>query len=95
MSSFSLNVFSLSAHAIRAAVADDILDVTATSQELGKTAGKDADTNKSTYVKLLGLERSKAEAARIVGEAKAALAGFGDKAVPLLHIADFIIARKF
>lgn len=75
-------------------VADDILDVTATSQELGKTAGKDADANKTTYVKLLGLERSKAEAARIVAEAKDALAGYGDKATPLLHIADFIIARK-
>lgn len=43
------------------AVADDILDVTATSEELGKTAGKDENTNKTTYVKLLGLEKSKAE----------------------------------
>eukprot|EP00595_Chromulina_sp_UTEXLB2642_P001262 CAMPEP_0196764818 /NCGR_PEP_ID=MMETSP1095-20130614/6906_1 /TAXON_ID=96789 ORGANISM="Chromulina nebulosa, Strain UTEXLB2642" /NCGR_SAMPLE_ID=MMETSP1095 /ASSEMBLY_ACC=CAM_ASM_000446 /LENGTH=302 /DNA_ID=CAMNT_0042121317 /DNA_START=110 /DNA_END=1018 /DNA_ORIENTATION=+ len=75
-------------------IADDILDVTATSEELGKTAGKDEDTNKTTYVKLLGLEQSKKEAARIIDEAKAALAKYGDKAAPLLGIADFIVARK-
>lgn len=75
-------------------IADDILDVTATSEELGKTAGKDEDTNKTTYVKLLGLEESKNEALRITEEAKAALAPYGDKAAPLLGIADFIIGRK-
>lgn len=75
-------------------IADDILDVTATSEELGKTAGKDEDTNKTTYVKLLGLEKSKQEAERITEEAKAALAPYGDKAAPLLAIADFIIGRK-
>ena len=42
-------------------IADDILDVTATSEELGKTAGKDEEVNKTTYVKLLGLEESKKE----------------------------------
>merc|ERR1712070_960153 len=75
-------------------IADDILDVTATSEELGKTAGKDEDTNKTTYVKLLGLEKSKEEALRITEEAKAALSKYGDKAIPLLKIADFIIGRK-
>lgn len=75
-------------------VADDILDVTATSEELGKTAGKDEDTNKTTYVKLLGLEGSKKEAIRVIEEAKAALAGYGDKAAPLLGIADYIVNRK-
>jgi geranylgeranyl diphosphate synthase type II len=40
-------------------VADDILDVTATSEELGKTAGKDLAADKTTYPKLLGLEKSK------------------------------------
>jgi geranylgeranyl diphosphate synthase, type II len=68
--------------------------VTATSEELGKTAGKDTDTNKTTYVKLWGLEQSKKEAARIVDEAKAALKPYGDKAAPLLAIADYIVARK-
>ena len=75
-------------------VADDILDVTATSEELGKTAGKDEEVNKTTYVKLLGLEKSKQEANRIVEEAKAALSKYGAKAAPLLGIADYIVARK-
>jgi geranylgeranyl diphosphate synthase type II len=75
-------------------IADDILDVTATSEELGKTAGKDEDTNKTTYVKLLGLEQSKKEADRIVAEAKLALSSYGDRAAPLLAIADYIVARK-
>jgi len=75
-------------------IADDILDVTATSEELGKTAGKDENVNKTTYVKLLGLEGSKKEAAKIVAEAKAALAKYGTKAAPLLGIADYIVARK-
>lgn len=75
-------------------IADDILDVTATSEELGKTAGKDEEVNKTTYVKLLGLEESKKEAAKIIGEAKAALSKYGDKAAPLLGIADYIVARK-
>mmetsp|Transcript_22755 Transcript_22755/g.31193 ORF Transcript_22755/g.31193 Transcript_22755/m.31193 type:complete len:342 (+) Transcript_22755:36-1061(+) len=75
-------------------IADDILDVTATSEELGKTAGKDENTNKTTYVKLLGLEKSKSEAFRIVEEAKAAIAKYGDRALPLQALADFIVARK-
>ena len=79
---------------IQILVADDILDVTATSEELGKTAGKDEEVNKTTYVKLLGLEGSKKEAMKIIGEAKAALSSYGDKAAPLLGIADYIVARK-
>ena len=75
-------------------IADDILDVTATSEQLGKTAGKDEDTNKTTYVKLLGLEQSKKEADRIVAEAKQALSKYGERAAPLLAIADYIVARK-
>jgi geranylgeranyl diphosphate synthase type II len=75
-------------------LADDILDVTATSEELGKTAGKDVDVNKTTYVKLLGLEQSKKEANRIVEEAKQAVSKFGAKAAPLIGIADYIVARK-
>jgi len=68
--------------------------VTATSEELGKTAGKDEDTNKTTYVKLLGLEGAKAEAVAVVADAKAALAPFGARAGPLFAIADYIVARK-
>jgi geranylgeranyl diphosphate synthase type II len=75
-------------------IADDILDVTATSEELGKTAGKDENVNKTTYIKLLGLEKSKQEAARLVEEAKSAISKYGEKAAPLIGIADYIIARK-
>jgi geranylgeranyl diphosphate synthase, type II len=76
------------------AVADDILDVTASTEELGKTAGKDENNNKATYVKKLGLERSKIEADRLIQEAKSSLHIFGEKAAPLLAIADFIVGRK-
>jgi len=75
-------------------VADDILDVTASTEDLGKTAAKDLDADKTTYPKLLGLEQSKAEAKRLIKEAKASLAPFGDKAAPLLAIADYIIERN-
>lgn len=75
-------------------VADDILDVTQSTEELGKTAGKDEDTDKATYPKLLGLDGARAEAERLVVEAKKALEPFGEKATPLLALADFIIDRK-
>jgi len=75
-------------------VADDILDIEASSEELGKTAGKDEAVDKTTYPKLLGLERSKEVAQELVAEAKAAIAEFGDAAAPLNGLADYIIARK-
>jgi farnesyl diphosphate synthase len=58
-------------------VVDDILDVTADSATLGKTAGKDADQDKPTYVSLLGLERSAAYAQELLGQALAALSQSG------------------
>lgn len=75
-------------------VADDILDVTASTEDLGKTAGKDEDMDKTTYPKLLGLDGAKAEAQRLVDVAKEALAPFGERAAALNAIADFIINRK-
>eukprot|EP00543_Licmophora_paradoxa_P011219 CAMPEP_0202458290 /NCGR_PEP_ID=MMETSP1360-20130828/24066_1 /ASSEMBLY_ACC=CAM_ASM_000848 /TAXON_ID=515479 /ORGANISM="Licmophora paradoxa, Strain CCMP2313" /LENGTH=316 /DNA_ID=CAMNT_0049078763 /DNA_START=155 /DNA_END=1105 /DNA_ORIENTATION=+ len=75
-------------------VADDILDVTASTEDLGKTAGKDEDTDKTTYPKLMGLDGAQAEAQRLIDEAKACLEPFGEKAAPLKAIADYIIARK-
>jgi len=75
-------------------VADDILDVTQSTEELGKTAGKDVTADKTTYVKLLGLDGARAEAERLTKEAKEALTPFGDRATPLLALADYIIARK-
>jgi len=75
-------------------VADDILDVTASTEALGKTAGKDLDADKTTYPKLLGLDRSREVAQELVDEAKDALSDFGPRAAPLLGLADYIIARK-
>ena len=75
-------------------VADDILDVTASTEDLGKTAAKDLDADKTTYPKLLGLEGAQKEARRLIDEAKEALEPFGDRAAPLLAIADYIIERK-
>ena len=75
-------------------VVDDILDVEASSQQLGKTAGKDVLQNKPTYVSLLGLDGAKVKAARLREEAHEALAGFGSAARRLAEIADFIILRR-
>ncbi len=75
-------------------VTDDILDVTATSDELGKTAGKDQKSGKTTYVSLLGIEESKIQAGRYCCLAKQALSNYGQCAERLLSIADFVLARK-
>jgi len=75
-------------------VADDILDITQSTEELGKTAGKDDAVDKTTYPKLLGLDGARAEAERLVSEAKEALESFGERATPLLALADYIIDRK-
>jgi len=74
-------------------VADDILDVTQSSEQLGKTAGKDLAQDKTTYVKLLGLEGAREEAARLKAEALDALEPFGDRAAALRAIGEFIVSR--
>ena len=74
-------------------VVDDVLDVEGSSPQLGQTAGKDAMQHKPTYVSLLGLAAAKARAAALREEARAALAGFGERARRLAEIADFIILR--
>lgn len=74
-------------------IIDDILDVTASSEVLGKTAGKDLTADKTTYPKLLGLEESRKRAEALVSEAKGALAPWSDKAKPLLALADYITSR--
>ncbi|KQZ53736.1 polyprenyl synthetase family protein [Massilia sp. Root1485] len=75
-------------------VVDDILDATADSATLGKTAGKDAADNKPTYVSILGLEPSKALAEQLRQQAHDALAPFGEQALRLREIADLIVQRK-
>ncbi|SFH98381.1 farnesyl diphosphate synthase [Collimonas sp. OK307] len=75
-------------------VVDDILDATADSATLGKTAGKDAADNKPTYVSILGLSESQALAEKLRNDAHQALAIFGDKARRLRELADLIVQRK-
>ena len=75
-------------------VVDDILDATADSATLGKTAGKDAADNKPTYVSILGLSQSQALAEKLRTEAHAALAQFGPAARRLRELADLIVQRK-
>jgi farnesyl diphosphate synthase len=75
-------------------VVDDVLDATADSATLGKTAGKDAAANKPTYVSILGLEPSKALAEQLRQQAHAALAPFGEQARRLRELADLIVQRK-
>lgn len=74
-------------------IVDDILDITATQEELGKTAGKDILAQKATYPSLWGIEVSKTKAQQLIDAAKAELAPFGEKAQPLLALADFITMR--
>lgn len=74
-------------------IADDVLDVTQTTEELGKTAGKDEASNKATYPRLLGLQGSRDQAEKLVAEAKECLAGYGERSETLLALADFIINR--
>ncbi len=74
-------------------VADDILDVEGDSKTLGKTQGKDAEADKPTYVKLLGLEGAKAEAQRLLNTGLAALDSFGESADVLRELARYIVER--
>lgn len=76
-------------------VVDDILDVTAESTELGKTAGKDAQNNKPTYVSLMGLEESKAFAEQLYQAALQSLLPLGPQANRLRELAHFIIRRHY
>lgn len=75
-------------------VVDDVLDATADSATLGKTAGKDAADNKPTYVSILGLEPSRALAEKLRRDAHEALAPFGEQALRLRELADLIVQRK-
>jgi geranylgeranyl diphosphate synthase type II len=74
-------------------IVDDILDITATQEELGKTAGKDLTAKKVTYPSLWGIDESRRQAQQLIEAAKAELSNYGDKAIPLLAIADFITNR--
>lgn len=75
-------------------VIDDILDVTQTSEQLGKTAGKDLHAQKATYPSIVGLERSKKIAADLTNRAFKSLEPFKGKGAALQALAEFLLARK-
>jgi len=75
-------------------IADDILDVSASSEQLGKTAGKDLKAAKCTYPALLGIERSKALERQLADEAIAALESFGPGADVLRQLAFALLDRE-
>ena len=75
-------------------VVDDILDITQTTEQLGKTAGKDLASSKTTYPSLLGLDRSREIARSLISDAKEALSMYDSRAAaPLLGLADYIGSR--
>jgi geranylgeranyl diphosphate synthase, type II len=77
-------------------VIDDILDVTQTSEMLGKSAGKDIAARKATYPAVIGLEKSRAEARRLTLEAHDALSIFGSREAESLHaLANYLLEREY
>lgn len=75
-------------------IVDDILDMTQSSEQLGKTAGKDTASEKATYPALFGLEESQHKADALIAEAHASLKSFGERAATLKALADFLVQRK-
>ena len=75
-------------------IVDDILDLTQTSEQLGKTAGKDAAAEKTTYPALFGIEESTRKADALLDQACAQLDKFGERATTLKELARFLGARK-
>jgi geranylgeranyl diphosphate synthase, type II len=76
-------------------VIDDILDVTQTSEKLGKSAGKDIAAQKATYPALIGLDRSRAEAKRLTKQSHDALKVFGKKGDALHALANHLLEREY
>jgi geranylgeranyl diphosphate synthase type II len=76
-------------------VIDDILDVTQTSEKLGKSAGKDVAAKKATYPAVIGLDKSRVEARRLTLEAHTALKSLGENATVLRALADYLLQREY
>ena len=75
-------------------IVDDVLDVTESSEQLGKTAGKDLSSDKATWPAVFGIEQSREDADRLIHEAFAAIDSFGAKADGLKAVAQFLTERK-
>jgi geranylgeranyl diphosphate synthase type II len=75
-------------------IVDDVLDVTQSSQQLGKTAGKDSAAEKATYPALFGVDESLSRANGLIESALKSVSGFGDKAETLSSLAKFLVERK-
>jgi farnesyl diphosphate synthase len=75
-------------------ITDDLLDVTGESARLGKTAGKDAEQGKATFVAMLGIEGAKERAEMLSRQAVAHLEIFGERADALRALAEFVISRR-
>ena len=75
-------------------IADDVLDVTSTTDELGKTAGRDAELKKSTYPALLGLAGARARAEKLCDDACLALREAGIASPQLESLARFVVDRR-
>ncbi len=77
-------------------IIDDILDVTQTSEILGKSAGKDVAAKKATYPAVIGLQKSRAEARRLTREAQNALSIFSNRNAEALHaLANYLLEREY
>ena len=76
-------------------VIDDILDVTQTSEKLGKSAGKDIAAKKATYPAVIGLDQSRVEARRLTRKAHNALSIFGHKAETMHELANYLLERDY
>jgi geranylgeranyl diphosphate synthase, type II len=75
-------------------IVDDVLDMTQTSEQLGKTAGKDTASEKATYPALFGIEASVRKADALVNHAFSELESFGERADTLKELARFLVERK-
>ena len=76
-------------------IIDDILDVTQTTEKLGKSAGKDITAQKATYPAVIGLDASRIEARRLTKKAHDSLKRFGNEAEPLRELANYMLVREY
>ena len=75
-------------------IVDDVLDMTQTSAQLGKTAGKDTASDKATWPAVVGIQQSRDDAAELIADAFAALEPFGEAATPLKTLAQYLVDRQ-